>query len=267
MSVTKTRPARMLLVAYSCMVGLFLLLPTLVVVPVSFTDRQSLTFPPKGWSMKWYHNFFTNPQWYDSAVFSLKIALIVTVLATVLGTAASIALSNGGGRWRGVGRGVLIAPMIVPGVITAIGMFYVFLKLGLTQTMSGFVLAHTVLALPFVVITVGASLQTFDRQLLLASASLGASPFRTFWSVTLPLIAPGVLSGALFAFLTSFDEAIVSLFLAGPFTRTLPIQIYQSVTAEVDPTIAAASSMLLAITTICVLVVAIVSAKREGRKS
>jgi len=261
------RPARLLLYTYGTIVGLFLLLPTLVVVPVSFTDKRSLTFPPTGWSTRWYHNFFDDPAWSDAAIYSLKIAGVVTILATTLGTVAAIALSNSRGRWKVGVRGLLIAPMIVPGVITAIGIFYVFLRAGLTQNFWGFVFAHTVLAIPLVVVTVSASLSTFDRQLLRASASLGAGAVATFAKVMLPLIAPGVLSGALFAFLTSFDEAIVSLFLAGPFTRTLPIQIYQSVTAEIDPTIAAASTILLGVTTLCVLAAGVVLARRDRQLS
>lgn len=264
---TSTRRPRWLLKIYATIVGLLLLLPTLVVIPVSFTDRQSFIFPPKGWSTRWYSNFFENPVWYDSAIYSLKIGAIVAVLATLLGTAGAIALNNGRGRWRAPVRGLIVAPMIVPGVITAIGIYYVFLKWGLTQTMLGFILAHTALAIPFVFVTVTASLQSFDRQLLLASASLGAGPVATFARVMLPLIAPGVLTGALFAFLTSFDEAIVSLFLAGPFTRTLPVQIYQSVTAEVDPTIAAASTMLLTLTTLVLVVLGVVTVSRERRQA
>ncbi|WP_166880504.1 ABC transporter permease [Salinibacterium sp. ZJ450] len=259
----KRTAARSVLVGYSVIVGLLLLLPTLIVVPVSFTDRPSLTFPPRGWSTRWYENFFTNPAWYEATVFSLQIAAITTVLATALGTMAALALANGRGRWRAPARAILISPMIVPGVIFAIGIFYVFLRLGLTQTLPGFVLAHTVLAIPFVVVTVSAALQTFDGQLLRAAASLGASPGIAFFRITLPLISRGVLTGALFAFLTSFDEAIVSLFLAGPFTRTLPIQIYRSVTAEIDPTIAAASTVLLGTTTLVLLLFAVLGIKKE----
>jgi|1186.fasta_scaffold35409_2 putative spermidine/putrescine transport system permease protein len=261
------RPARLALHVYGVLVGLFLLLPTLVVVPLSFTGRRSLAFPPIGFSTQWYRNFFTDPDWFNSAVFSLKIALLVTVFATTLGTLAAVALTLGRARWKAAARGLLIAPMIVPGVITAIGIFYVFLRLGLTQNLWGFVFAHSVLAIPIVVVTVSASLSSFDRQLLRASASLGAGPLASLIQVMLPIIAPGVLSGALFAFLTSFDEAIVSLFLAGPFSRTLPIQIYQSVTAEIDPTIAAASTMLLGITTLCVVAAALVLARRDRRYS
>lgn len=263
---SRPRLSRVVLAVYAGCVAVVLILPTLVVVPVSFSARKSLTFPPDGYSTKWYRNFFTEPQWYESALFSLQIALVVAVLATTLGTAAALALSSGRGRWRAPTRAVLIAPMIVPGVIVAIAIFYVFIQLGLTQTMLGFVLAHTVLALPIVLVTVTASLQTFDTQLVLAARSLGAGPVTSFVKIMLPLIAPGVLSGALFAFLTSFDEAIVSLFLAGPFSRTLPIQIYQSVTAEIDPTIAAASTLLLATTTILMFALVLIDITRRLRR-
>lgn len=263
----RNRASRRVLHVYAVLVGLLLLLPTLIVIPVSFTDRRSLAFPPKGLSTQWYSNFFNDPQWYDSALYSIRIGLVVMVVATAVGTLGAVALANGRGRWRVPARGLLLAPMIVPGVITAIGIFYVFLELGITQTFIGFVLAHTVLAIPFVIVTVFASLQSFDRQLLLASASLGAGPLTTFVKVMLPLIAPGVATGALFAFLTSFDEAIVSLFLAGPFTRTLPVQIYQSVTAEIDPTIAAASTMLLFLTTVIILALGLLQTIRERRMS
>lgn len=264
MTTTRRKPS-LALRCYGLLVALLLLLPTLVVVPMSFTDRASFAFPPKGWSTRWYEKFFTDPLWLDSALYSLRIGVVVAVLATILGTLGAIGLTNGRGPWRAPTRGLMLAPMIVPQVITAVGVFYVFLKLQLTQTFAGFVLAHTALAIPFVVITVSASLQSFDQQLLRASASLGAGPVRTFFRITLPLIAPGVLISALFAFLTSFDEAIVSLFLAGPFTRTLPVQIYQSVTAEVDPTVAAASTMLLALSTSILVGLGVLSMIRERR--
>lgn len=258
-------PGRTLLVLVSVVTGLVLLGPTLVVVPLSFTGERSFGFPPESWSMQWYSNLFTNPAWTDAAMYSLRIAVVVTVLATALGTAAAMALSSGTGRWRTPARAFLLMPMIVPGVITAIGIYYVFLRVGLTQAYWGFVLAHTVLALPFVVVAVSASLQGLDRRLVQAAWSLGATPWATFRQVTVPIIAPGVLTGALFAFLTSFDEAIVSLFLAGPFSKTLPIQIYQSVTAEVDPTIAAASTMLLVVTTLFILVLGLLTRSQNRR--
>lgn len=247
------RPSRIILAAYSTLVGLFILVPTLVVVPLSFSSVRSLRFPPPGWSTKWYEEFFTSTEWRDAALTSLKIAGVVTVLATALGTMAAVALVNSRRRWTSLARTFLVAPMIVPGVVIAVGMYYVFLRWQLTETFLGFVLAHTVLAIPIVVITVGASLQSFDMQLVRASQSLGAGPLATFRTVTLPLILPGVLAGGLFAFLTSFDESIVALFMSGPEMRTLPIQIFQSVTSSLDPTIAAASTILLGLTTLAVM--------------
>lgn len=257
---------RPLLVAWCALLSVVLIAPTLVVVPMGFTSAQTFAFPPPGWSTRWYKSFFSNPQWYDAALLSLKVALIVVVLATVLGTAASLAVARGRGRWTGALRSLFLAPMIVPGVITAIGIYIVFLKWHLTETVLGFVLAHTMMALPLVIITVGASLQSLDRSLERAAASLGANPWRTFTGVTLPLIMPGMLTGALFAFLTSFDEAIISLFLSGPSNRTLPVQMYMSVTAEIDPTIAAASTMVIVTSTSLLLIAGIFASHRRTRR-
>lgn len=254
-----------LLRVFCLLVAVLLVGPTLIVIPLSFTDKASFAFPPTGWSTRWYENFFERSAWYGSALLSLQIGAIVALLATTLGTAAAIALVMAGGRWRIPARGFLLAPAILPGVIVAIGIFAMFLRWRLTQTTLGYVLAHTALALPLVVIAVTASLSTFDRQLIRASHSLGAGAIPTFVQVTLPLIAPGVATGALFAFLTSFDEAIVSLFLSGPFSRTLPVQIYQSVTAEIDPTIAAASTMLIVLTTTALVAVGVITNLRSRR--
>ena len=266
MSRRTVSPARIALIGYSIVVGLLLLLPTLVVVPVSFSDQKSLRIP-KGFSTQWYKNFFQDPSWYESAILSIRVGVVVTLIATVLGTAAALGLNRAFGSWRGPARGFLLAPIIVPGVITAIGIFYVFLQHGLTQTYWGFVIAHTVMAIPFVVVTVTASLSGFDHQLVKAAQSLGARPLGAFRQVTLPLIAPGVVTGALFAFLTSFDEALITLFLSGPFTRTLPVKIYQSVTQEFDPTVAAASVLLLAVSTLFMIVIGVLTVMRERRQS
>lgn len=235
------------------LVAAWLVAPTLVVIPLSFTDKVSLTFPPTGWSTRWYANFFGDPAWTAALANSLLVGVLVAVVATTLGTAAAFGLT----RWTN-GRGaaaasvLLLAPMIVPGIILAIGIYAVFLKLGLAGTLAGFVAAHTVLAMPFVVVSVTASLRTFDVRLETAAASLGAGRWATFRQVTLPLIMPGVVSGALFAFVTSFDEVVVSLFIQSPTLVTLPVQMYSSVTRETDPTLAAAATMILALTTVLV---------------
>lgn len=258
-------PLRRIALGVFCgLVGLWLVAPTLIVIPMSFTDRRSFTFPPTGWSTQWYSTFFSSPVWRDALLTSLRIALIVMVIATVLGTAAAFALDRGRIPGRGLVNALLLAPMIVPVVIVAVGMFAVYLKWRIAGTTRGFVLAHTALAIPFVIVTVGASLRTFDRRLELAAANLGAGPWTTFLRVTLPLIMPGVLAGALFAFITSFDEVVVALFLQSPSLRTLPVQMYASVTRDIDPTMAAASTMIITFTTALVLLSLVVGGKERG---
>lgn len=238
---------------FSVLVGSFLVAPVLVVVPLSFTDKDSFEFPPPGWSLRYYERFFTDPAWREPVLTSLKVAIIVTVIATVIGTPASFAITRSRRRGVAVLQGFLMAPMIVPNVIIALAIYAVFLRWDLVGTVEGLVLAHVVLALPFVVITVSAGLRAVDSRLELAAASLGASPPTIFRRVTLPLIAPGVLSGAVFAFVTSFDEAVISLYLQSPHLRTLPVQMFTSVTADVDPTIAAGSTVIIVVTTALIL--------------
>lgn len=236
------------------LVGFYLITPTLIVIPLSFTDRASFDFPPKGWSLHYYQDFLTNPVWRDALFTSLKLGVAVMLLATVLGTAASVALVRGRFPGKSFVNGLLLAPMIVPVIVVAVATFGTFLRWQLVGTFIGFLLAHTVLALPFVVVTVSSALRTFDMRLELAAASLGASQLTRLRRVTLPLVLPGVLSGAVFAFVTSFDEVVIALYIQSPQMRTLPVQMYTSVTSETDPTIAAASSLILVVTTLLILV-------------
>ncbi|QSR24848.1 polyamine ABC transporter permease [Nocardioides aromaticivorans] len=257
-------PRRLLLKLFCLLVGIVLVAPTLVVVPIAFTSSRTFQFPPPGWSTQWFAELFSDPAWMDSFLLSLRVAGVVVVLATALGTAAAFALARGKGPWRPIVNGFILAPMIVPGVIIAIAIYYIFLRWHLTSTFTGFVLAHTILAIPPVVISVTASLESLDRRLERAAASLGAGPVVTFFQVTLPLIMPGMLTGALFAFLMSFDEAIISLFLAGPFSKTLPVQLYQSVTSSLTPTIAAASTLIIALSTTLLLICALFASRRTN---
>jgi putative spermidine/putrescine transport system permease protein len=243
------RLARVILDLVCLLVALWLVAPTLVVVPMSFNEKKSLAFPPTGFSLRWYENFFSNPVWFGSFTTSVKIALIVAVLATILGTAAAIGIEKMKNRTAGILRAILITPMIVPGVVLAIGIYAVYLDRHLVGTYTGYVLAHTMLALPFVLIAVGASLSVFDERLETAAASLGASRLETFRTINLPLIAPGILSGMLFAFVTSFDEIIVSLFINSPQLRTLPVQIFSSMTRDADPTVTAVGTLIFFATT------------------
>lgn len=255
-----------LLLGLSCLlIALWLVAPTLVVIPMSFAEKKSLAFPPSGFSLKWYENFFTNPQWFDSFTTSVKVALMVSAVATVIGTMAAMGIERMKSRAGGVIRALLITPMVVPGVVLAVGVYAVYLDAHLVGTWTGYVFAHTLLAIPFVVIAVGANLSVFDQRLETAAASLGASRLTTFFTVTLPLILPGILSGALFAFVTSFDEVIVSLFITSPQLKTLPVQIFSSMTRDADPTVAAVGSLIFIITTL-VIGTALIFGTRKGRR-
>ena len=257
------RLGRPVLWVFCGLVGFWLVAPALIVLPLSFTGQASLVFPPRSWSLRWYANFFGDPAWIGAFWTSIQVAVLVTVVSTVIGTAAAVGLTQGRGRALVAANALILSPMIVPGIVFAIGSYATFLALRMVGSLGGFVMAHTVLALPFVVIPVAARLRGFDRRLELASASLGAGRWATFRQVTLPLVAPGVLAGALFAFVTSFDEVVVSLFIQSPYLQTLPVKMYSSVSRDTDPTIAAAASMIIVLTTVLVLVASYVTVRRS----
>ena len=257
------RLGRPVLWVFCGLVGFWLVAPALIVLPLSFTGQASLLFPPRSWSLRWYGNFFGDPAWIGAFWTSIQVAVLVTVVSTVIGTAAAVGLTRGRGRGLVAANALILSPMIVPGIVFAIGSYATFLALRMVGSLGGFVMAHTVLALPFVVIPVAARLRGFDRRLELASASLGAGRWATFRQVTLPLVAPGVLAGALFAFVTSFDEVVVSLFIQSPYLQTLPVKMYSSVSRDTDPTIAAAASMIIVLTTVLVLVASYVTVRRS----
>jgi putative spermidine/putrescine transport system permease protein len=236
------------LVGLAVLTAVYLVLPVFVVVPTSFNDSSFMSFPPEQWSMRWYETYFNDPAWVSGTLNSLKIGLLVTVLATVLGVLASLAMVRGRYPLRALVSSLVVAPVLVPYVIIGLAVYAAFLRMGLTQTTLGFVLVHTALAVPFVVINVSSALVSFDRRLEMASMSLGAGPLGTFARVTLPVIAPSVMAGALFAFITSFDEVVTSIFLAGPDLTTLPVQMWSGVRVQIDPTVAAVSTMLLFVT-------------------
>jgi putative spermidine/putrescine transport system permease protein len=224
---------------------LFLIAPILVIAPLSFNSEPYFTFPLPGVSLRWYEDFFTNDRWTLALQTSIKVAAAVTVLATALGTVAALGLSRAKLPARGLIMSLLISPMVVPVIISAVGMYFFYTRIGLSNSLTGLILAHTALATPFVVIVVTATLSGFDHSLTRAGASLGASPPRVFFKVILPLILPGVISGALFACVTSFDEVVVVLFLAGPEQRTLPKQMFSGIREMISPTITAAATLLI----------------------
>jgi putative spermidine/putrescine transport system permease protein len=241
-------PKGLVLRAFCVLVAVWLMAPVLIVVPLAFAGAKSFVFPPESWSLQWFDELVTDSDWRDALLTSARVALLTVVVAAVLGTAAALGLQRARIPGASVIRGLLVAPMVVPVVITAVGVYAVFLPRDLLGTDLGFVLAHSVLAVPFVLVAVSTSLAGVDRRLEQAAASLGASPATTFFTATLPLIRPGLLAGSVFAFIASFDELVVSLFLASPLKSTLPVQMYESL-EEVNPTIAAASTLFLVVTT------------------
>ena len=235
-------------------VGLYLVLPTLIVIPMSFSKSATFAFPPQGFTWQLYENFFTSSVWLQALRNSVVVGVLVAVVATALGTAAALAFDRLTGRVAGFIRTLMLIPLVAPGIVLATAIYITFLQWQLTGSLLGFVLAHTALALPYVIISVTTSLAGFDSQLLRAAASLGASPVRSFLRITAPLISRGILTGAIFAFVTSFDEVVIALFLHSPTFQTLPVQMYNSVTADIDPTISAASSLIVVIVTLLFLV-------------
>jgi putative spermidine/putrescine transport system permease protein len=227
------------------LVLLFLIAPILVIMPLSLNSEPYFTYPLPALSLRWYEDFFTSERWQTALKNSVFVACVTTMLATALGTVAALGLSRANLPLRALIMGLLISPMVVPVVITAVGLYFFYSWAGLNNSYIGLILAHTALATPFVVITVTATLTGFDKSLAHASASLGAPPRTTFFRVIVPLILPGVISGALFAFVTSFDEVVVVLFLASPEQRTLPKQMFSGIREQISPTITAAATLLI----------------------
>ncbi|MGH7266627.1 MAG: ABC transporter permease [Candidatus Rokuibacteriota bacterium] len=244
-----TGPGTVALVAWAGAVMVFLLAPVVIILIVSFSAADYLTFPPPGLSLRWYERFFGTPVWRRAIGVSVQVASLTMLFATCLGFPAALALVRGRFRWKGAIYAFLLSPAIVPTIITAIGLYFFFVRLKATGSILAMALGHTVLALPVVVIIIAATLQGFDLRLEQAALSLGASRLTALRRITLPLVAPGILSAALFAFLTSFDELLIPLFLAGVEAQTLTVRVWNSLLLEVDPTIAAVSSFLIGVTT------------------
>jgi putative spermidine/putrescine transport system permease protein len=227
---------------------LFLAFPIVVVVVVSFSSATYLTFPPPAFDLRWYSAYFGSEDWLRPTWLSLWVAAATVVLATLLGTLAALGIARLPRALRIVAAGLILSPLIVPVIVVAIGIYYAFSRYGLVGSPIGLVLAHTCLAVPFVVTSVSASLAGIDPRLEQAALSLGATPGGAFFQVTLPLIRPGVLVGALFAFITSFDELVVALFLSGSGAVTLPRRMWDDLRFQIDPTIAAVSTLTIVLT-------------------
>jgi putative spermidine/putrescine transport system permease protein len=243
--------ARLLQIS-SWLVLLFLILPILVIVPLSFNIEPFFSFTegmlrlqPEAYSLRWYQAIFDDPKWILAIQNSFFIGFFATLIATVLGTCAAVGLARDDMPLRRLITALLLSPMIVPLIITAAGMFFFYSQLGLAGSYLGVILAHAALGTPFVIITVTATLTGFDYSLARAAVNLGATPLRVFFDIIMPLIRPGVISGALFAFITSFDEVVVILFMAGPQQRTIPRQMFSGLREQINPSILAIATLLI----------------------
>ncbi|WP_371674793.1 ABC transporter permease (plasmid) [Streptomyces sp. NBC_00289] len=237
-------------------ISLLLVAPAFVVIPLSFTGKRSLQFPPEIWSLRWYREFLDNPEWGRSLATSIELALAVTAIATVMGVSLAFALDREfAGKillWV-----IVLAPLAIPLIASAVGIYAVYIEWGLAGTFLGLMLAHSCLATPLVTVTVFSGLIGLDRQLLLAATSLGATPWRAFRKVTLPILLPSVAGGAVLAFATSFDELVVSLLLQNSDVRPLPVVMFSSLSFNIDPTVAVASTFTMLITISAALAVAL----------
>ncbi len=233
----------------------FLAMPILVIIPSAFSDGTSLSFPPQGFSLRWFWNIFAWKNFLPAFFLSLAIAVTATAISLVLGTLASFALV----RHKFVGRelvlNLFLTPLIFPAIVLAVGIAMVLSPLGLLRTFTGMVIAHVLITLPYVVRTISATLSEIDRSYEEAAATLGANVWTTFFRVTMPLLRPAFTAGATFSLIISFDEFTISLFLVGPGMMTLPLEIYNYTEFSMDPTVAAISTVLIALSAVCVVVV------------
>ena len=252
------------------LIFVFLVVPILVIIPLSFNELPYFTFTPEmlafdsaGYSTKWYEEFFTEESWQRAVQNSLFIAVFATVISTFLGTLAALGLSRPEMPFRSTIMALLISPMIVPLIISAAGMYFFYSRIGIASTHFGVILAHAALGIPFVVITVTATLVGFDHSLTRAAASLGSSPTRTFFTVIVPLILPGVISGGLLAFITSFDEVVVVLFVGSVEQRTIPWKMFSGIREEIRPTILAVATLLVFLSIVLLTVLELLRRRNE----
>lgn len=231
--------------ALAGLVAALLVLPILAIVPVAFSQQSFIRLPPASWSLRWWWAFFADPSWLRALATSFEVAALSTLIAVSAGTAAALGVARLDPRWRKLTTALFVGPVIAPVIVIAVGLYAVARALGLVGTMTGLVLAHTMMALPYVALNVGVSVSTLDPRLELAASGLGAGAWRIFRTVTVPLILPGITGGAVFAFVTSFDEVVLSIFLAGPSTKTLPVRIWEEVRVEYTPVVAVAATIMI----------------------
>ncbi len=245
-----THGARLWLYVLSGLILAFLIVPTLIVIPMSFSGSQYLEFPPRVWSLRWYENYFHSAAWMQATATSFKAGFLTVLVATPLGTMAAYGLFVSRLRWAGLVYTLLITPIIVPVILAGIAIFYAYVKLKLVNSLMGIVLAHSMLAIPLVMLVITSALKSYDMNQEMVARSLGASRPKAFLLVTLPQIRFAVITGAVLAFLTSFDEVIIALFVSGGPNSTLTRNMFNALRDQIDPTIAAISTMMVLVTSV-----------------
>ncbi len=257
-----THFGRLWLYLLAGLVMLFLILPIFIVIPMSFSDSRFLQFPPQGFSWRWYESFFGSTEWLRATRVSFVVAILTMLVATPLGVAAAYGLHVSGLRFARTVNVMLISPLIIPVIILAVGIFYLYVRLGIVNTIGGLVMAHAILAIPFVLVTTTSGLQQYDLNQERVARSLGASRFTAFRTVTLPQLRSSIIAGALFAFITSLDEVVIALFVSGGTNATLTRRMFTGLRDEVDPTIAAISSMLIVFSIVLLMLAQFLGRKR-----
>jgi putative spermidine/putrescine transport system permease protein len=259
-------PVTILMAGGALVAFLFLISPLIVVIPNGFSAGTYLLFPPPGISLRWFSNFFSNETWTDATIMSFQVAIGASVLATVAGTSAAVALDSWSFRGKNLLLLLLLSPLVIPVVIIGIAAYTFFVTINLYGSVVSMVLAHAILGVPYVLISVTAALNQQDPRLRMAALSLGASPWKTFREITLPLSLPGIVGGMIMAFIISFDEVVIATFLASIRTTTLPMRMFQAVQAELDPTIAAASTLLIVFAALLLSVYSVVEAVQRRNR-
>ena len=239
----------------------FLILPIFAVIPASFNQSSFIKIPPESFSLQWYRQLFNDAGWASAIATSVEVALLATLFSVVLGTLAALGMERLGPTSRKLLSGLILAPLIVPVIMTSIALYYAMRRTGLHGSLTGLALGHTILCLPFVVLNVGVSLNGLDRSWARAAAGLGAAPLHIFRTITLPAIKPGLAAGAAFAFITSFDEVVISIFLASANAKTLPVKLWEQMRVEFTPVAAAGSAVILAMTVVIFIFVQVFRAR------
>ena len=260
-----THGGRLWLYAIAVLIMAFLVIPSLIVIPMSFSESQYLEFPPREWSVRWYRHYFGSDEWMNATWTSLKVATLTMLIATPLGTMAAYGLFASNVRFAHVLFITIISPMMVPVVLIGIGVFYVYAKAKLVNTVFGITMAHTVLAIPLVLIVISSALKSFDMNQERVARSLGATRLHAFMVITLPQIRFAVISAALLAFITSFDEVIIAMFVAGGDNATLTRSMFNALRDQIDPTIASISTIMVLVSSSLLVLAQVFGQNKDGK--